>query len=81
MLDEDLCGRDWEPWIDEMKAGELPVEMGARAMRAVLDFLKTKTKAEIHARSVTDKLLIAPRTMPRICSPIRNCSPVTSGLT
>ena len=29
-------------------------------MRAVLDFLKTKTKAEIHARSVTDKLLIAP---------------------
>ncbi|HAI64006.1 MAG TPA: hypothetical protein DCM13_03900, partial [Acidimicrobiaceae bacterium] len=60
VLDEDLCGRDWEPWIDEMKAGELPVEMGARAMRAVLDFLKTKTKAEIHARSVTDKLLIAP---------------------
>ncbi|MEC8686481.1 MAG: CoA transferase, partial [Actinomycetota bacterium] len=44
VLDEDLCGRDWEPWIDEMKAGELPVEMGARAMRAVLDFLKTKTK-------------------------------------
>ncbi len=60
VLDEDLCGRDWEPWIDEMKTGELPVEMGARAMRAVLDFLKTKTKAEIHARSVTDKLLIAP---------------------
>ena len=60
VLDEDLCGRDWEPWIDEMKAGELPAEMGARAMRAVLDFLKTKTKAEIHARSVTDKLLIAP---------------------
>ena len=21
VLDEDLCGRDWEPWIDEMKAG------------------------------------------------------------
>ncbi|MEM8708486.1 MAG: CoA transferase, partial [Actinomycetota bacterium] len=60
VLDDDLRGRDWEPWIDEMKAGDLPVEMGARAMAQLLAFLKTKTKAEIHARSVTDKLLIAP---------------------
>jgi crotonobetainyl-CoA:carnitine CoA-transferase CaiB-like acyl-CoA transferase len=59
-LDDDLCGRDWEPWIDEMKAGTLPVEDGRRAMSQLLDFLATKTKAEIHARSVTDKLLIAP---------------------
>ncbi len=59
-LDDDLCGRDWEPWIDEMKAGTLPVEDGHRAMSRLLDFLKTKTKAELHARSVTDKLLIAP---------------------
>ncbi|MEO0493760.1 MAG: CoA transferase [Actinomycetota bacterium] len=60
VLDDDLRGRDWEPWIEEMKAGTLPVETGARAMTQVLEFLKTKTKAEIHARSVTDKLLIAP---------------------
>ena len=59
-LDDDLCGRDWEPWIDEMKNGTLPVEDGHRAMTQLLDFLKTKTKAERHARSVTDKLLIAP---------------------
>ena len=59
-LDDDLCGRDWEPWIDEMKNGTLPVEDGHRAMTQLLDFLKTKTKAELHARSVTDKLLIAP---------------------
>ena len=59
-LDPDLHGRDWEPWIEEMKAGTLPVEDGRRAMTQLLDFLKTKTKAEIHARSVTDKLLIAP---------------------
>ena len=44
VLDEDLCGRDWEPWIDEMKAGELPVEMGARAMLSVIELMKTKTK-------------------------------------
>lgn len=59
-LDDDLCGRDWEPWIEEMKAGSLAVEDGHRAMTQLLEFLKTKTKAEIHARSVTDKLLIAP---------------------
>ncbi|MEM9464373.1 MAG: CoA transferase [Actinomycetota bacterium] len=59
-LDDDLCGRNWEPWIDEMKAGTLPVEDGRRAMHQLLAFLATKTKAEIHARSVTDKLLIAP---------------------
>ena len=59
-LDGDLCGRDWESWIDEMKAGTLPVDAGRRAMHQLLDFLKTKTKAELHARSVTDKLLIAP---------------------
>lgn len=59
-IDDDLKGRDWDPWIEEMKAGDLPVETGARAMTQLLDFLKTKTKAEIHARSVTDKLLIAP---------------------
>ena len=59
-LDDDLCGRDWEPWIEEMKEGTLAVEDGHRAMTQLLDFLKTKTKAEVHARSVTDKLLIAP---------------------
>ena len=34
-LDDDLCGRDWEPWIDEMKNGTLPVEDGHRAMTHV----------------------------------------------
>ena len=59
-LDADLCGRDWEPWIDEMKNGTLAVEDGRRAMTRLLEFLATKTKAELHARSVIDKLLIAP---------------------
>ncbi len=59
-LDSDLCGRQWESWIDDMKSGELAVQDGARAMNGILDFIKTKTKAEIHARSVSDKLLIAP---------------------
>ncbi|MGA0238206.1 MAG: CoA transferase [Acidimicrobiales bacterium] len=59
-LDTDLCGRDWVDWIDEMHRGDLPVGDGARAMTQLLAFLKTKTKAELHARSVQDKLLIAP---------------------
>ncbi|MEM9520756.1 MAG: CoA transferase [Actinomycetota bacterium] len=59
-LDADLCGRDWESWIDEMKEGTLPIESGHRAMTQLLAFIKTKTKAELHARSVRDKLLIAP---------------------
>lgn len=59
-LDDDLCGRDWVDWIEEMESGVLPVEDGARAMKALLGFLRTKTKAELHARSVSDKLLIAP---------------------
>jgi len=60
VLDPDLCGRQWFDWIDQMNAGTLAVEDGARAMATLLAFLKTKTKAEIHARSVADKLLIAP---------------------
>ena len=55
------CGRDWEPWIDEMKNGDARGRwMGVGPMTQLLDFLKTKTKAGLHARSVTDKLLIAP---------------------
>lgn len=59
-LDVDLCGREWVNWIDEMNTGELPVGDGARAMTQLLAFLKTKTKADLHKRSVSDKLLIAP---------------------
>jgi crotonobetainyl-CoA:carnitine CoA-transferase CaiB-like acyl-CoA transferase len=59
-LDADLCGRDWTGWVQRMESGELPVEIGSRAMDAVLKFLKTKTKIEIHNRSMADKLLMAP---------------------
>jgi crotonobetainyl-CoA:carnitine CoA-transferase CaiB-like acyl-CoA transferase len=59
-LDADLCGRKWEGWIDEMNNGDLAVSDGARAMTQLLAFLKSKTKNELHRRSVRDKLLIAP---------------------
>ncbi len=59
-LDDDLVGRSWATWIADMKDGTLPVADGARAMAQLLEFLRTKTKAEIHARSVSHKLLIAP---------------------
>ena len=56
----DLCGQDWRGWVERMESGEMPVEFGARAIDAALEFLKTKTKAELHDRSMVDKLLIAP---------------------
>lgn len=59
-LDADLCGREWTNWIEEMASGELSTEDGGRAMAALLAFLKTKTKAELHERSAVEKLLIAP---------------------
>lgn len=59
-LDDDLCGRQWVDWIEEMKSGTLPVATGQRAMAQLLAFLETRTKAQIHQRSVTDKLLISP---------------------
>jgi crotonobetainyl-CoA:carnitine CoA-transferase CaiB-like acyl-CoA transferase len=59
-LDADLCGQDWAGWVERMESGELPVEVGARAVDAALDFLKTKTKIELHDRSLDDKLLLAP---------------------
>ncbi len=59
-LDSDLCGRRWDGWIDDLSSGEWSVEDGRRALTQLLEFIKTKTKAEIHARSVEDKLLIAP---------------------
>ncbi len=59
-LDPDLCGRGWVNWIEEMKDGRLSAEDGIRAMHSLLEFIKTKTKTEIHSRSVSHKLFIAP---------------------
>ncbi len=59
-LDDDLCGREWADWIAEMRSGELSTADGNRAIETVVAWLKTKTKAELMARSLTDKLLIAP---------------------
>lgn len=59
-LADDLCGRGWVDWIAEMRSGELPVSDGRRAIETVVEWLKTKTKAELMERSLRDKLLIAP---------------------
>jgi benzylsuccinate CoA-transferase BbsF subunit len=59
-LDADLCDRDWSKWLEDIPAGNLSVEDAARGSGQMLEFLKTKTKAEIQEQAVARKLLIAP---------------------
>jgi len=59
-LDDDLCGRDWATWIDDIGAGTLSTEQAGRAIDQLLAFLATKTKREIQERAVAHKMLIAP---------------------
>ncbi len=59
-LDPDLRERDWTTWLADMAEGTLSVDDAKRGLFQMLDFLKTKTKAEIQARAVADKMLISP---------------------
>ncbi len=59
-LDEDLRERDWSTWIADMAEETLAVADATRGLAQVLEFLKTKTKAEIQQQAVRRKLLIAP---------------------
>ncbi len=59
-LDADLRGRDWSTWLSDLSAGSLAVADAARAVDALLAFLRTRTKAEIQEQAVARKMLIAP---------------------
>jgi crotonobetainyl-CoA:carnitine CoA-transferase CaiB-like acyl-CoA transferase len=59
-LSPDLAERDWSTWVQLLTTGKLtPAEL-ARAFEELIAFLATRTKAELHERSVKDRWLIAP---------------------
>ncbi|WP_419849353.1 CaiB/BaiF CoA transferase family protein [Candidatus Poriferisocius sp.] len=59
-LDDDLAEVDWEKWLERLGDGSLSAEDAARALQQMLDFIKTKTQAEIQQRAVAGKMLVAP---------------------
>ncbi len=59
-LDPDLMEIDWLTWIEQLQQGRLSLETARRGLDQYLAFLRTMTKAEIHARAVEQKWLIAP---------------------
>ncbi len=59
-LDDDLTGIAWDKWLDMLGDKTLSPDDAARAMRSLLGFIKSKTQAEIQARAVQDKMLVAP---------------------
>lgn len=59
-LDADLMQIDWATWIQQIQEGSLSLDVARRALDQFLAFLRTMTKAEIHAQAVAQKWLIAP---------------------
>ena len=59
-LDPDLREIDWTTWIEQIQQGSLSLETARRGLDQFLAFLRTMTKAEIHAQAVEQKWLIAP---------------------
>jgi len=59
-LDADLAARDWSTWFHQMIGGKLSPQDAARAFAQLVGFLGTRSKAELHERSVRDRWLIAP---------------------
>jgi crotonobetainyl-CoA:carnitine CoA-transferase CaiB-like acyl-CoA transferase len=56
----DLCGIDWQNWVDEVLQGTLPQERVVAALEALLAFLQTQPKAEVLALAIESRLLLAP---------------------
>lgn len=59
-LDEDLCEVDWERYLELLGDGTLAPADVNRALGQMLDFIKTKTQAEIQVHAVAGKMLVAP---------------------
>jgi crotonobetainyl-CoA:carnitine CoA-transferase CaiB-like acyl-CoA transferase len=59
-LDPDIAERDWSQWLQLLGAGKLTPGDIARGFDQLVAFLGTRTKAELHERSVKDRWLIAP---------------------
>jgi crotonobetainyl-CoA:carnitine CoA-transferase CaiB-like acyl-CoA transferase len=59
-LDADLAERDWSTWIQQLGGGKLAPPDIVRGFAQLVAFLGTRTKAELHERSVRERWLIAP---------------------
>ena len=59
-LDEDLCEVDWERYLELLGDGTLAPADADRALGQMLEFIKTKTQAEIQEHAVAGKMLVAP---------------------
>ena len=59
-LDRDLCEVDWERYLELLGDETLVPADANRALGQMLDFIKTKTQAEIQEHAVAGKMLVAP---------------------
>jgi crotonobetainyl-CoA:carnitine CoA-transferase CaiB-like acyl-CoA transferase len=59
-LDGDIAEKDWSTWLQQLGAGKLAPGDVTRGFDQLVAFLGTRTKDELHERSVKDRWLIAP---------------------
>ena len=59
-LDDDLAEVNWEKWLEMLGDETLSRDDANRALGQMLEFIKTKTQAEIQERAVAGKMLVAP---------------------
>ncbi len=59
-LAPELAERDWSTWLQQLGGGKLTPADIVRGFDQLVAFLGTRTKAELHERSVKDRWLIAP---------------------
>jgi crotonobetainyl-CoA:carnitine CoA-transferase CaiB-like acyl-CoA transferase len=59
-LEPDIAARDWSTWLQQLGGGKLAPPDIVRAFDQLVAFLGTRTKADLHERSVKERWLIAP---------------------
>jgi crotonobetainyl-CoA:carnitine CoA-transferase CaiB-like acyl-CoA transferase len=59
-LEPDIAAREWSTWLQQLGGGKLTPSEIVRAFAQLVAFLGTRTKAELHERSVKERWLIAP---------------------
>jgi crotonobetainyl-CoA:carnitine CoA-transferase CaiB-like acyl-CoA transferase len=59
-LEPDIAARDWSTWLQQLVGGKLAPPDIVRAFDQLVSFLGTRTKADLHERSVKERWLIAP---------------------
>ena len=59
-LDDDLAEVDWERYLEMLGDESLSPDDANRALGQMLEFIKTKTQAEIQEHAVAGKMLVAP---------------------